>query len=124
MSGNQFLERLRALAVPMPTNLRAESESERSILVLGKKVVLTFTGLQLACLLTLWGLKLTPNLGMVFPAAIGLLMMIRAQLLPRLFKRRQLGVLDAGLGLKSKQPAVSKDDPEGGSQSEEETKTK
>jgi len=94
MSGNQFLERLRALAVPLPTNLDVEFESERSILVLGRRSVATFTGLQLACLGTLWALKLTPGLGMVFPAAIGVLMFIRAQLLPRLFTRRELSRID------------------------------
>ncbi|KAL1529921.1 hypothetical protein AB1Y20_000849 [Prymnesium parvum] len=94
MIGNQFLERLRALAVPLPTNLDTESESERSLLVLGRPSVFMFTGLQLACLATLWALKLTPGLGMVFPAAIGILMFIRAQLLPRLFTRRQLSVVD------------------------------
>ena len=94
MSGNQFLERLRALAVPLPTNLDTDQESERSILVLGRRSVATFTGLQLACLATLWALKLTPGLGMVFPAAIGVLMFIRAQLLPRLFTRRELSTID------------------------------
>lgn len=94
MSGNQFLERLRALAVPLPTNLDTDSESERSILVLGRPSVAMFTGLQLACLATLWALKLTPGLGMIFPAAIGVLMCIRAQLLPRLFTRRLLATID------------------------------
>ncbi|KAL3918895.1 MAG: hypothetical protein SGPRY_005830 [Prymnesium sp.] len=92
--GKKFLERLRALAVPLPTNLDTDSESERSILVLGRPSVAMFTGLQLACLATLWALKLTPGLGMIFPAAIGVLMCIRAQLLPRLFTRRLLATID------------------------------
>jgi len=50
--------------------------------------------LQLACLVSLWKLKLTPGLGMVFPAAIGVLMFIRVQILPRLFTFRQLGIID------------------------------
>ena len=119
MCGNQFLQRLRALAVPLPTKLRTDEPSERAILVLGRGetlrdapprcaaemrrrtsradasgVAARFTGLQLACLSTLWALKLTPGLGMVFPAAIGVLMFIRAQLLPRLFTRRQLSQVD------------------------------
>ena len=94
MQGNQFLQRLRALAVPLPLDLDTKSPAERSILVLGRDAALTFTGLQLACLATLWALKLTPGLGMVFPAAIGALMFMRAQLLPRVFTRRQLGVID------------------------------
>jgi len=97
MSGNQFLERLRALAVPLPSNLDARAPGERSILVLGRKTAFSFTGLQLACLAILWKLKLTRSLGMVFPAAIGLLMVIRAQLLPRLFTRKQIRVIDTGL---------------------------
>jgi hypothetical protein len=94
MQGNQFLVRLRALAVPLPLDLDTKSPAERSILVLGRDAALTFTGLQLACLAVLWALKLTPGLGMVFPAAIGVLMFMRAQLLPRVFTRRQLGVID------------------------------
>ena len=88
------MRRVRALAVPLPTNLNAEVPSERAILVLGTPAVRTFTFLQLTCLSTLWVLKFTPGLGMVFPAAIGVLMAIRAQLLPRLFTRRQLSVID------------------------------
>lgn len=94
MQGNQFLQRLRALTVPLPLDLDTKSPAERSILVLGRDAATTFTGLQLACLATLWALKLTPGLGMVFPAAIGALMFMRAQLLPRVFTRRQLGVID------------------------------
>ena len=94
MQGNQFLVRLRALAVPLPLDLDTKSPAERSILVLGRDAAMTFTGLQLACLGVLWALKLTPGLGMVFPAAIGVLMFMRAQLLPRVFTRRQLGVID------------------------------
>ena len=109
MSGNQFLQRLRALAVPLPTNLDTETESERSILVLGRKPVAMFTGLQLACLCTLWALKLQPALGMIFPAAIGILMFIRAQLLPRLFSRRELSVIDTPIW-SIRAPTVSKRD--------------
>mmetsp|Transcript_29850 Transcript_29850/g.95281 ORF Transcript_29850/g.95281 Transcript_29850/m.95281 type:complete len:237 (+) Transcript_29850:926-1636(+) len=94
MTGNQFLQRVRALAVPLPSNLRAEEAAERSILVLGRRATAIFTGLQLACLVSLWKLKLTPGLGMVFPAAIGVLMFIRVQILPRLFTFRQLGIID------------------------------
>ena len=94
MTGNQFLLRVRALAVPLPANLRAGDPAERSILVLGRKVSAIFTFVQLACLATLWKLKLTPGLGMVFPAAIGVLMLIRVQVLPRLFTYRQMGVID------------------------------
>ena len=36
MCGNQFLQRLRALAVPLPTKLRTDEPSERAILVLGR----------------------------------------------------------------------------------------
>ena len=53
-----------------------------------------FTSVQFACLATLWALKLTPGLGMVFPAAIGVLMFIRVQVLPRLFTYRQMGIID------------------------------
>jgi len=94
MTGNQFLLRVRALAVPLPANLRADDPAERSILVLGRKVTAIFTSVQFACLATLWALKLTPGLGMVFPAAIGVLMFIRVQVLPRLFTYRQMGIID------------------------------
>ena len=98
MQGNQMLARTRALAVPRPAALKAESAAELSVLTLGRSAIAAFTGLQLACLGTLWVLKLTPGLGMVFPAAIGLLMLIRVQLLPRLFTRQQLGTVDTPFG--------------------------
>ena len=94
VGGNVFLERLRALFVPLPASLNAASPAERSILVIGRKAALPSTGLQLASLGTLWALTLTPGLGMVFPASICILMVERAQLLPRIFTRRQLGVFD------------------------------
>ena len=116
MQGNQFLIRLRALLVPLPLDLDTKSPAERSIIVLGFDAARTFTGLQLACLSTLWALKLTPGLGMVFPAAIGVLMFIRAQLLPRLFTRRQLGVVDTPIWsidtvVKKEPQPVAKDPP-------------
>ena len=98
MSGNQFLARVKALAVPAPAALRADSPAERAILTLGRQATATFTGLQLACLAILWALKLTPGLGMIFPAAIGGLMLVRVKLLPRLFTRQQLGTVDTAFG--------------------------
>ena len=98
MGGNQFLARVGALAIPGPAGLRSTSPAERSILTLGRRATLTFTGLQLACLGVLWALKLTPGMGMIFPAAIGGLMLVRARLLPRLFTRQQLGIIDTPFG--------------------------
>jgi len=98
MRGNQLLARVQALAVPRPAALRAESPAERSVLTLGRRSAAVFTGLQLACLGTLWALKLTPGLGMIFPASICGLMVIRVKLLPRLFTRQELGTLDTPFG--------------------------
>jgi hypothetical protein len=118
MAGNQFLLRLRALAVPLPSSLRASVPAERSILVLGRRAMLFFTSLQLACLVSLWALKLTPGLGMVFPAAIGVLMFIRVQILPRLFSYRQLGLVDTPIWsiradkLKTKAKLKPEEEPE------------
>ena len=98
MSGNQFVARAIALAIPEPASLKAECLAERTILILGRRATAAFTGLQLLCLTTLWGLKLTPGLGMIFPAAIAGLMFVRVQALPRLFTRRQLGIIDTPFG--------------------------
>ena len=49
---------------------------------------------QVACLAMLWGLKQYEPLAMVFPSVIGVLLLIRAKVLPRIFTRRQLLTLD------------------------------
>ena len=93
MSGNQFLGRCKALVLD-EAKLDLSRPDERSILELGRLPVLQFTLAQVACLAMLWGLKQSEPLAMVFPSVIGVLLLIRAKVLPRFFTRRQLLTLD------------------------------
>ena len=56
--------------------------------------MLRFTAVQAACLAALWLLKLNKATAMVFPSVIGVLLVLRAALLPRVFSARELLTLD------------------------------
>ena len=80
MAGNQFLARAAALLLDA-TRLDPTNAVERSIVELGRKRVLRFTGVQCGCLAALWLLKLNKATAMVFPSVIGVLLVLRAALL-------------------------------------------
>ena len=56
--------------------------------------MLRFTAVQVACLATLWLLKLNKATAMIFPSVIGVLLVLRAVVLPRVFSPRELLTLD------------------------------
>ena len=67
----------------------AENHSER------------FTALQVVCLAVLWALKLSPSTALIFPSVIGVLMFVRAKVIPRIFSIRELMLLDTAIGATS-----------------------
>lgn len=93
MAGNQFLGRAVSLCID-PIMLNPASEAERAVVELGRKRVLRYTAVQASCLATLWILKLNKATAMVFPSVIGVLLVLRAALLPRVFSPRELLTLD------------------------------
>jgi hypothetical protein len=93
MAGNQFLGRVGSLFVDTGM-LNPTSETERAVVELGRKRVLRYTAVQASCLAALWLLKLNKATAMVFPSVIGVLLVLRASLLPRVFSPRELLTLD------------------------------
>lgn len=89
MTGNTFLQRVKG-AVSDVSMLPDDSPFS----ILGRNVVNKFTAIQLACLGILWGLKSNPATGMFFPSVIGLLIVTRKYLIPRLFTEKEILVLD------------------------------
>mmetsp|Transcript_6246 Transcript_6246/g.6992 ORF Transcript_6246/g.6992 Transcript_6246/m.6992 type:complete len:685 (+) Transcript_6246:312-2366(+) len=85
MSGNTFLQRI----------LDAFSEKSRlpanhPIQVLGRKRMNIFTGIQIACLAGLWAFKQNSKISIFFPSVIGMLMVIRSFILPKIFTKEEL----------------------------------
>ena len=93
MGGNQFLRRCKQLFLD-EKELSVTTVGEKEQVILGRKAVLRFTALQCLCLAALWALKLSPSTALIFPAVIGVLMLLRAKLIPRLFSTRELMLLD------------------------------
>ena len=50
------------------------------------------------CLTGLIALRCTPFTSLIFPSVIGILMVIRVKLIPRMFSRRELRLLDTAIG--------------------------
>merc|ERR1712028_297010 len=57
---------------------------------LGRKRTGIFTGIQILCLMGLWGFKQNPSTAIFFPSAIGMLMVIRSFVLPKIFNEEEL----------------------------------
>ena len=89
MSGNDFLNRIKEAAVD-PDLLPADSISRR----VGRSTALRYTMVQIACLAGLWTLKSSKRAALFFPSVIGLLVLIRNKVLPRLFSKEELAILD------------------------------
>eukprot|EP00986_Skeletonema_menzelii_P011069 scaffold5585_cov153-Skeletonema_menzelii.AAC.7 len=80
MTGNSFLKRI--------TDAFAERRrlpDNNPINLLGRKKTLIYTGMQVLCLLGLFGFKQISSITIFFPAMIGVLMSIRAFVLPKIF---------------------------------------
>jgi len=85
MSGNSFLQRIRDTFVQKDRLLE-----DNPIRMLGRKRTAAFTGIQIACLVGLWAFKQNPSTAIFFPSVIGLLMVIRSFVLPKIFSEEEL----------------------------------
>jgi len=100
MSGNQFLRRCTQLFLD-ERELSVTTEGEKEQVILGRIAVFRFTALQCLCLAVLWALKLSPSTALIFPSVIGVLMLVRAKIVPKLFSTRELMLLDTAIGATS-----------------------
>mmetsp|Transcript_6455 Transcript_6455/g.7440 ORF Transcript_6455/g.7440 Transcript_6455/m.7440 type:complete len:650 (-) Transcript_6455:2756-4705(-) len=85
MKGNSFLQRIRDTFVESERLLE-----DNPIRMLGKKRTGIFTGIQMLCLMGLWGFKQNPSTAIFFPSAIGMLLVIRIFVLPKIFDEEEL----------------------------------
>jgi hypothetical protein len=85
MSGNSFLQRIRDTFVEKERLLE-----DNPIRMLGRKRTAVFTGIQILCLMGLWAFKSNPSTAIFFPSVIGLLMVIRSFVLPKIFTEEEL----------------------------------
>lgn len=89
MTGNTFLQRVKG-AFFDKSMLPEDSPFKR----LGRTTVNKFTAIQVGCLAVLWTLKSNPATGMFFPSVIGMLILTRILVIPRLFSKEEISVLD------------------------------
>ena len=88
MTGNTFFKRI--------TDAFAEKtrlSPTNPIHVLGRKKMNIYTGVQVLCLLGLFGFKQIPAITIFFPVMINVLMSIRAFVLPNFFNEREFMAL-------------------------------
>lgn len=85
MKGNSFLQRIRDTFVEDKRLLE-----DNPIRMLGRKRTALFTTIQLFCWMALWRFKENPSTAIFFPSAIGLLMVTRNFVLPRIFSEEEL----------------------------------
>lgn len=85
MSGNSFLQRIRDSFVE-----RQRLSEDHPIQKLGRGRMGLFTIIQVFCLIGLWTFKSNPSTAIFFPSVIGMLMGIRAFLLPKIFSEDEL----------------------------------
>lgn len=85
MGGNSFLQRIRDSLVE---NTRLPED--HPVQTIGRSRMGLFTGIQVCCLAALWVFKSNPSTAIFFPSVIGLLMGIRAYVLPKLFTEYEL----------------------------------
>ncbi|GAX14449.1 hypothetical protein FisN_11Hh092 [Fistulifera solaris] len=85
MSGNSFLQRVRDSFVET-----SRLPKDHPIRYIGRTKTAIFTVTQIACLLGLWFFKQNSATAIFFPSMIGLLMVIRSYLLPKLFTEDEL----------------------------------
>ena len=97
MSGNQFILRCKQIFLD-ERELSVTTDGEKEQVILGRPAVVRFTALQCLCLAALWALKLSPATALVFPSLIGVLMLVRAKLIPTFFSSREIMLLDTAIG--------------------------
>jgi hypothetical protein len=85
MKGNSFLQRIRDTFVEKSRLLE-----DNPIRMMGRKRTALFTCIQILCLMGLWAFKQNPSTAIFFPSVIGLLMVIRSFVLPRIFDEEEL----------------------------------
>ncbi len=88
MTGNTFFQRI--------TDGIAETNrlpDKHPIKLLGRKKMNAYTFTQVLCLAGLFGFKLLPAISLFFPAMIGVLMSIRAFVLPKFFSEEEFVAL-------------------------------
>jgi hypothetical protein len=88
MSGNSFLQRVRD-----STAERKRLPQDHPIQTLGRKKMNLFTSIQIFCLIGLWMFKQNPATSMFFPSVIGLLILTRSFVLPKIFTEEDLDAL-------------------------------
>lgn len=85
MSGNSFLQRCRDTFVE-----KKRLSEDHPMQKLGRKRMAMFTSIQALCLIGLWCFKQNPTTAIFFPSIIGMLMVIRSLLLPKIFSEDEL----------------------------------
>jgi hypothetical protein len=85
MSGNSFLQRIRDCFVE-----KSRLPADHPIRYIGRKKTNIFTVTQIGCLGGLWFFKQNSTTAIFFPSVIGLLMLIRAFVLPKVFTEDEL----------------------------------
>jgi hypothetical protein len=88
MTGNTFLKRITDAFAE-----KARLPKKHPINVLGRKKMDAYTGVQVLCLLGLFGFKQIPAITIYFPAMIGILMLIRGMVLPKFFSEEEFVAL-------------------------------
>jgi len=98
MKGNLFIERCKKLWVDGSELDAREDGAEKEMVTLGRWAVFRFTAFQALCLAGLWALRCTPSTSLIFPSVIGVLMVIRVKLIPKMFSLKELQNLDTAIG--------------------------
>ena len=88
MTGNTFFQRITESFAE-----RARLSRKHPIHLLGRKKLTIYTGVQVLCLYGLFGFKQIPSITIFFPAMIGILMSIRAFVLPKFFSEEEFVAL-------------------------------
>lgn len=88
MTGNTFFKRITDGFAE-----KARLQAKNPIQLLGRKKMNIYTGVQVLCLLGLFGFKQIPSITIFFPAMIGILMSFRAFVLPKFFSEEEFVAL-------------------------------
>eukprot|EP00581_Thalassiosira_minuscula_P016954 CAMPEP_0183712794 /NCGR_PEP_ID=MMETSP0737-20130205/7844_1 /TAXON_ID=385413 /ORGANISM="Thalassiosira miniscula, Strain CCMP1093" /LENGTH=708 /DNA_ID=CAMNT_0025941495 /DNA_START=239 /DNA_END=2365 /DNA_ORIENTATION=+ len=88
MTGNTFFRRISDAFAE-----KARLQGKNPIHLLGRKKMNIYTGVQVLCLMGLFGFKQIPAITIFFPAMIGVLMSIRAFVLPKFFSEEEFAAL-------------------------------
>lgn len=88
MSGNSFFQRVRDSIAE-----KSRLSRDHPIYTLGRKRMNWFTAIQVACLAGLWAFKQNASTAIFFPSVIGMLMIIRGLILPKVFSETELRAL-------------------------------